>query len=213
MTHFTDDELVDLVLEQERGREQEPGREQKDDAVPPARRAHLQECDACRAQAGVLSDVLARVVEDKETGVPEPSPLFWNHLSARVHDAIAAPRPATWRDRVWLPRAAWTAGLASVALAAAVSHSMLTRAPLTKSPSAVSINVLNGSAASADAADDIEADEAWALVRSVADDVGLDEAHDAGISTRPDAAERMTLELSTREQSELARLLQGELKR
>jgi hypothetical protein len=62
-----------------------------------------------------------------------------------------------------------------------------------------------------DAADDIETDDDWAVVRSVAEQVDWDDAHDAGISARPDAAERMTAELSTREQSELARLLQSEL--
>jgi hypothetical protein len=201
MTHFTDDEFVDLM----------------DDVMPSARRAHLQKCDACRAQAGAMGAVLARAVDSKDSDVPEPSPLFWDHLSARVRDAVAAPALPTWRDRMWSPGAAWTAGLASVALAVAVSHSMLPHATLTLPPSAVAINVLNAptarGATAVEPADDIETDEAWALVRSVADQVGWDEAHDAGISTRPDAAERMTLELSAREQSELARLLQRELAR
>ena len=36
--------------------------------------------------------------------VPEPSPLFWDHLSARVHDAVAAEggaRVAWWRPSAW----------------------------------------------------------------------------------------------------------------
>jgi hypothetical protein len=67
-----------------------------------------------------------------------------------------------------------------------------------------------------DPADDlgnIENDAAWALVRSLADQVEWDEAHEAAISARPDAAERLTAELTSREQSELAQLLQRELKR
>jgi hypothetical protein len=206
MRHFSDDEFVDLL----------------DDALPPARRAHLEHCGACRAQASALDAVLARAVEgrgaeDKDADVPEPSPLFWDHLSARVRDAIAAPAPTTWRDRVSWPVTAWAAGLASVALAVAVSHTMLPRAPLTTPPSSVArtaaaVALSTAAAPGAESADDIETDEAWAVVRTMADQVGWDDAHDAGISARPDAAERMTLELSTREQSELARLLQRELK-
>jgi len=47
----------------------------------------------------------------------------------------------------------------------------------------------------------------------VAADAADDAAQDAGIATRPDAAERMTLERSSREKSELAQLIAGELKR
>ena len=61
--------------------------------------------------------------------------------------------------------------------------------------------------------DDLEGDQAWAVVRTVADEAGDNAADDAGIATRPDAAERMTLELSSHEKSELALLLASELKR
>ena len=211
MRHLSDDEFVDLL----------------DDALPPARRAHLQNCVACRAQASAMDAVLARAVESRggvthgaeknAADVPEPSPLFWDHLSARIRDAVARPATPTWRDRVRWPATAWAAGLASVALAVAVSHTMLPRAPLTTPPSSVARSAAAAlrttAAPAAEPADDIEADEAWALVRSMADQLGWDDAHEAGISTRPDAAERLTLELSTQEQSELARLLQRELKR
>jgi hypothetical protein len=212
MTHFSDDEFVDLL----------------DDALPATRRAHLQNCGACRAQASAMDAVLARAVESRgvdgrgaerhDADVPEPSPLFWDHLSARVRDAVAAPATPTWRDRVSWPVTAWAAGLASVALAVAVSHTMLPRAALTTPPASVASNAAalalrTTAAPGVEPPDDIEADEAWAVVRSMADQVGWDDTHDAGISARPDDAERMTLELSTREQSELARLLQRELKR
>jgi len=65
----------------------------------------------------------------------------------------------------------------------------------------------------ADPADDLDSDQAWAVVRTVADDAADDAAQDAGIATRPDAADRMTLELSSREKFELAQLIAGELKR
>ncbi len=92
---------------------------------------------------------------------------------------------------------------------------MLPRAPLTRPTSIVlkSPSLSGPYAAGSELSDDIEADDAWAVVRNVADQIEWDDAHDAGISTRPDAAERMAAELSRREQSELARLLEHELKR
>jgi hypothetical protein len=204
MTHLSDEEFVDRL----------------DDTLPAARRAHLQHCDACRAQAREMDLVLARTVDSGNADVPEPSPLFWDHLSARVRNAVTTPETKTWRNLVGWPGTAWVAGLASIALAVAVSHAVLPHAPRATSPSPVVRSAPAPAPAwgrsgeeGGEPADDIEADEAWALVRSMADQIEWDEAHDAGISARPDAAERMTLELSTREQSELARLLQRELKR
>ena len=205
MTHLSEAEFIDLL----------------EDALPPVRRAHIHDCAACRAQAATIGAVVSRLTESGGGSVPEPSPLFWDHLSLRVRDAVAEAPRASWRERGWWwPGTAWVTGLASVALAVALSHAVLPRAPLAPPP-AVALRSTSAPAAArartadigAEPTDDIEADEAWALVRSVADQIEWDEAHDAGISARPDAAERMTLELSTREQSELAHLLQRELRR
>ncbi|MCA1560401.1 MAG: hypothetical protein LC804_09090, partial [Acidobacteria bacterium] len=64
-------------------------------------------------------------------------------------------------------------------------------------------------------ADDLEADKAWALVRTAADDMEWreEDAHAAGLNARPGSAERAVLELSTEERIELARLLDDELRR
>jgi hypothetical protein len=201
MTHLTDAEFVDLM----------------DDSLAPARRTHLQNCEACRTRASELDSVLARMVEMRgPTGsdVPDPSPLFWEHLSARVREAVAViPAAISWRERVRRPSTAWAAGFASIALAVGVSHAILSRAPI-GAPSTIVLKapaVAGTPAAGSELSDDIESDDAWAVVRNVADQVEWDDARDAGISTRPDAAERITAELTTREQSELARLLQREL--
>ncbi len=199
MIHLTREELVDLL----------------DGVLPPGRRAHLKECAACRAHAGELEQAVARAVE---ADVPEPSPLFWDHLSGRIREAVASPGAPTWRDRAWWPHVAWTTGVASVALAVAVSLSMPSGHPPAPVLSSVPAGFPGGTGASVEGAgvavaDDIEADEAWAVVRGVADQVGWQDTQDAGIAPRPDAAERMTLELSTREQAALAELLRGELER
>src|SRR3990172_7363638 len=65
---------------------------------------HLASCDACRRE---LSDLRATLATVAEVEVPEPSPLFWDHLSARVRQAVEAEdRTGTlWRRPV--PRIAW----------------------------------------------------------------------------------------------------------
>jgi len=192
MSHLSSEEFVDLL----------------DGALPPARGQHLLTCAACRTEAEALTGVLTRAAAVGE--VPAPSPLFWAHLSSRIRAGLAAPIARTWQELVWWPGSGWAAGLASMLLVLLVSQSSFRGSSdlhLGSSPAAHTVR------AAADPADDIDNDQAWAVVRTVADDAGDDAAEDAGIATRPDAAERITLELSAREKSELAQLLAGELKR
>src|SRR5215471_4709679 len=71
---------------------------------------HLAECDTCRRALAELRATMAAIETPRGPGsdvVPEPSPLFWDHLSARVHDAVAEEgRPARvrWLDRWLRPR-------------------------------------------------------------------------------------------------------------
>jgi len=48
---------------------------------------HLSACAACRDELASLRDVWEAVAT---APVPEPSPLFWDHFSARVREATAA---------------------------------------------------------------------------------------------------------------------------
>ena len=196
MTHLTNDDLIDWM----------------DGSIPPERRTHVEGCLACQARARELQAVAARALE---ADVPEPSPLFWDHLSSRIRDAVAAPEVAARRDRAWWPRRAWAAGLGAVAFSVAAMLSMPSRqqqtAPPFVSAGGVPADGSTASGESAGAAEDIEADEAWAVVRDVADRIAWDDTQDAAIAPRAGAAERMTLEMSAREQSALAELLQREL--
>jgi hypothetical protein len=88
-----------------------------DRALSSDRLHHLDECESCRQHVAELRGLL----QDAETlaGVPEPSPLFWEHFSRRVHAATvgqmrAAPR-AWWRNG-WRPLAAVAAVAGAVAL-------------------------------------------------------------------------------------------------
>jgi len=94
MAHLRPEQFVDIVdgVIAEAGSEVAP---------------HLSTCAACRQQ---LVDLRATMAEAADVVAPEPSPLFWDQLSARVHEAVAeeAARRPSWREwllqpRVWAP--------------------------------------------------------------------------------------------------------------
>jgi hypothetical protein len=60
---------------------------------------------------------------------------------------------------------------------------------------------------------DTDADPAWAVVRTVADDVQWNDAVVSGIDAQPGTTERAMQSLSAAERSELVRLLLAETKR
>ncbi len=70
MRHLTPGELIDLA---------EGTRDAR--SMP-----HLAACDVCRRQLTDLRAAMADVSGGAD--IPEPSPLFWDHLSARVRDGV-----------------------------------------------------------------------------------------------------------------------------
>ncbi len=75
-----------------------------DGDLDPARQAHADACDTCRA---AIADV-QRSIETAQIAVdvPEPSPLFWDYFSARVRDATRggrAPEEDRWWTAAWKP--------------------------------------------------------------------------------------------------------------
>lgn len=196
MRHLAQDELVDWL----------------DGGLPPDRTAHLDECVQCRDEARGLRLMLT---EAEQIAVADPSPLFWDHLAARVNEAVAT------GDRLPDGWTAWVRRRASLLTAAAacliiglallrISGSFTPRQGEVERLALASTSTATDSIAPEAAA--VPPDEAWALVQMVADEVPLQEAQDAGLTAQPGSAERMALELSPREQAELALLLQHELK-
>jgi len=59
----------------------------------------------------------------------------------------------------------------------------------------------------------VDADERWAVVRAAAEDLAWEDVQAAGIAASPGATEDVVLQLTADERSELARLLDQELKR
>jgi anti-sigma-K factor RskA len=97
--HLKAGELVDLV----------------EGTRPESSAPHLAACAACRQQ---LADARAMMALATDVAVPEPSPLFWDHLSDRVRQAVAAePEPR----RSWIPSLTWTRVLVPVASLAVVA--------------------------------------------------------------------------------------------
>ena len=102
--HLTPDELIDLA---------EGGQGRGARAAPAVVR------DVPAAEVAALRAAMASAAS---VDVPEPSPLFWDHLSQRVREAIAAEGPSGSRlaDGRWHGVRSWSVGCAIAGVAAAV---------------------------------------------------------------------------------------------
>ena len=141
-----------------------------------------------------------------EVEVPEPSPLFWDHLSARVHDAIAADgAPGRLRR---LDRWSWTRAAAPLSLAALILLAVIVTVRVARAPGSSSspTNVI-AAVEPAMLADDPSLD----LVADLSGDVDLDAAGE-GLSIRDGAADRAVTLLTDSERVELRKILEAELR-
>jgi len=185
MRHLTSEELVDAA----------------EGARTESLAAHLGECAACRQQAGELQALRAAVANADE--VPEPSPLFWDHLSARVHDAVVAdgaPRAAWWRPSAWPWIALPVAAGAVVAIALAVAVTLR----LTPMPTQAPASALVDASIVEPAVDDGPLN----LVADLAAQMDWDAVNDIGAPIHAGAADEAMSDLSATERVELQRLLQ-----
>ena len=188
-----------------------------DGELNPDRVAHVEGCPQCREQVEALRAVLR---EARDPHVPEPSPLFWDHLSARVRDAVAADNETLkpW----WV---GWSAGrLAGVVtavtlvIAAGVVWVVRGPGPLDEDTVVASDPTVRISrpavVSSGDAGDAMpfESDEPeWTLLLAMADAVEWADADTDGWVIDRQTVEGVVFEMSADERRELARLLEGEL--
>jgi hypothetical protein len=180
--HLKPEQLVDLA----------------DGTVPESSAPHLASCEACRQQ---LVDLRAMMAAAAEVDVPEPSPLFWDHLSARVSEAVAAePSASGWN---WWLRAATPFALATAA-ALVIAFVMVGRliAPHRDPGSTAALK--------AETLAPEVTDPSLALVADLAQDFGWDEAHQAGLAPRGSADHAVT-HLSEGELRQLRALLKEEM--
>lgn len=194
MNHLSDSEFVDLVEGQ----------------LAPERAGHAEQCAECRGRADRFRALLGAMRTD---AVPEPSPLFWDHFSARVATAIDAEgRPASqWALWCRSARVQWAVAAVALVLAAGVTWRTLMPASSVTVPPAPQFTGVGGPA-DADA-DDILDQDAWHAIVLATDAFELDDTEALDIRVRPGSAERMAEELTAEERSELARLIEDELKR
>jgi hypothetical protein len=200
--HLKADELVDLA----------------EGTRPESSAPHLVSCERCRRQWLEMRGMMSAAAD---ADVPEPSPLFWDHLSERVRDAVsaeAAPdRPwrdaATWR-RVLVP--AWAAAVASILLVVSLGSRLMAPQP----PAAIhagnaqplpSPAIVTDASASTDVLEDAASDDAsLLLVAGLTSAINLDAAGDAGFAPAGSADHAVT-HLDDDELRELQRLLKQEL--
>jgi hypothetical protein len=194
--HLAEQELVDAL----------------DGTLADVRGAHVAACRACAAQVEELRTIAARAAA---VDVPEPPPFFWNQLSARVRTAVAeesaaGPRVLTWQQ--WLrPAIVAAAAAILIVVVSALAGVWPGHTPEPVGPTAAMQSSGVGELGS-DVLADIDEDEAWALVRTMAEDLNHDEMDVEGVSARPGSADHLTLGLSEPERVELARLLEEQLK-
>jgi hypothetical protein len=197
MNHLSDREFVDLV----------------ENVLTPARVAHVLDCAECRTEADALRRLLAHT---SEAHVPEPSPLFWEHFSSRVRDGIEHAEIgntsawSTWTQQIgWK----WAVPVAMVATMAVAAFGLWRWSPRVHAPAPMRAELPAGPA-NIDAVSDIgdaDNDEAWAIVRTIADESSWDDVSDA--SVHQGSAERALAMLTPEERQELVRLLEAATKR
>lgn len=180
-----------------------------DGRVDPAAAAHLAGCRTCGDRVSELRSMLQSVAS---VDVPEPSPLFWDHFPARVSRAIEA-APQRGGGGGWLSASRWIWGSAATAAVVMVLMLLPLRRDTVAPPTGKveTPHVIVSSDSDAEVAESLEGDEAWDMVRSVAEETDYDEVQAGGLAPRAGSLERAAMELNSDERAELGRLVAQEI--
>ncbi|MGH9145161.1 MAG: hypothetical protein ACRD1Q_00520 [Vicinamibacterales bacterium] len=198
MKHLSEERLVELL---------EGGAAEAD---------HLERCTACRERFDALRRTLGVLRDDP---IPEPSPLFWQHLSERVRLAIDAElletQPAERSVRSWgLRRWPWAA---AGALAVLLAVLVVVDSDRGEQADSGADRVASVASPAADAPQDLSwstpADDSWAMVAGLAEGLDLESAADVGLVVRPGSIDQALWRLSDEERQDLAGIIQAELDR
>jgi hypothetical protein len=192
--HLRPDELIDLA----------EGTRAESSAT------HLAECAVCRLH---LAELKATMSAAADVDVPEPSPLFWDHFSARVRQAVdaeGAPRRSFWTwSRVLIPAVSVAAAVLAVAVTLNWGNAGQVVGPL---PVTVPAPVAPVASVELLADPQSAGDTALTLVAGLSSDMDFETAREAGLAARG-SAEHAVTHLTGSELRELQRLLQEELAR
>lgn len=193
MSHLQPSEFIELL----------------DGTLAAERVAHARECQRCRREAASLTETMDQVTG---TPAPEPSPLFWEHFSARVRDGIDRVEPDS---REWWVR--WIRGpVVATSVAAMLAVGGLAwyvsekQSPATVGTSDASRSDRPDTQSPPASLDD----EAWTVVIEAAEDLSWEEgAMPDALAVGPGTAERAVAELNDLQREELATLLRAEIDR
>lgn len=190
--HLSDHEILEVV----------------EDRADEDAQAHAAACGPCAARVKPLRAVLGRVRADD---IPEPSPLFWDHLSARVAAAVAEERGAAggagWRFP-W----GWKSAVLAAAAACVVAAVALGTGPVGGPDGPVPTGTVSQPVASRADAEAVPADDGtFDLVAAIIARLDGEEAGEAGFDLPPGSVERAARQLSPDERDALVRVLEEEL--
>lgn len=174
--HFTPEEFTDAL----------------DDVLEAGRELHLRECETCARELAAIREI-AR--ESKSLDAAEPSPLFWEHFTARVRRATEAEPERRWWNVGWRPLGALATAVGAIALVLILKPAAPTDAPADELAQARPLT------------EPFEDDGTWSLLVGLASEL---EAGDVRQATAPAAgtADLMIEELTGEQREALALLLQ-----
>lgn len=164
--------------------------------LSPSRDAHLSACAQCQSE---LAEIRAAADEARATEVPEPSPLFWDHFSARVKQATRETTPRSWWLTWWRPAAALAVAAGALAIGLGIRQA-------SDEPPA------SGSALTEVAVGQplFEDDGSWSLVMDIAAEMDWSEVSQVATPVAG-TADAIIEELTSEQREALARLLQKEM--
>jgi len=171
-----------------------------DGALAPDLQTHLEACAECRQELEHLRSLVGDV---RGVDAPEPSPLFWDHFSARVKQATLAepvPAAAAWWREWWRPIGAVATGAVALAL-------MFALRPAPVAPSSTSIDSASVSVPMFDAVAD---DGSWGLVVGLASELKSTDVHEVA-EPASGTADAMIDEMTAAQREAFVRLLQKEM--
>jgi hypothetical protein len=167
------------------------------------RHPHLAACRRCRSE---IADARALLGEARAADVPEPSPLFWDHFSARVAARLdeaprvdAAPHRAPWR--ILLPLAA---GVMALVMMVAVGRDRVDVSSVRPSGGDVA------SKADAPRVEPLTEDGGWDVLGRFAADFDVDTLRES-LGPSSSTMEAGVWQLNENERAELTRLLRAEM--
>lgn len=198
--HLSPEEVVDLV-------------DNRRPLLDAGRAAHARDCESCRQQVRELREI---VREAGDLTVPEPSPLYWEHASKRVAEAVSADarsRRAHWWDRVSLAPLTTAVTTATIVLGVVLAVSFLRG--LSDRPTVGSVDGASGGddatrrvAPAVDAGSNEPAD--WVLLLTMTDTIDWADGDVELWLVGPEAISRAVFELNPDERQVLAELLEAE---